>query len=216
MRARPFFVITVTDTCTGISPDVLDRIFDPFFTTKEPGKGTGLGLATVQGIVKNHGGFIEVRSEVGKGTGFKVWLPAQPSRTSAASEEAQPTLPAGNGELILIVDDEAAIRQIARATLENYGYHAITANDGAEAVTLYQQRKAEIKAVILDSMMPLMDGEATARALQEITPGVRIVRVSGGATEDHAIAGREAVFLTKPYTASQLLVALRASLTRGV
>jgi PAS domain S-box-containing protein len=216
-KPGPYVAITVADTGTGIPPEVLDRIFEPFFTTKEPGKGTGLGLATVQGLVKNHGGFIEVQSEVGKGTAFKIYLTAQEKKSSRAAEETRPTLPMGNGELVLVVDDESAIRQIARATLESYGYRVITANDGAEAVALYEQKKAEIKAVVLDSMMPLMDGAATARALRDIAPNVRIVGVSGGARGDHATADRDVirVFLTKPYTASQLLVALRKVLTEA-
>jgi PAS domain S-box-containing protein len=214
-KPGPYVVITVADTGTGIAPEVLDRIFEPFFTTKEPGKGTGLGLATVQGIVKNHHGFIEVQSEIGKGTQFRIHLPAQERKTSPGADETQPALPPGNGELVLVVDDEAAIRQIARATLESYGYRVITANDGAEAVALYEQKQAEIKAVVLDSMMPLMDGAATARALRDIAPNVRIVGVSGGARGDQAPGDPNIirVFLTKPYTASQLLVALRTVLT---
>lgn len=207
-------VVTVGDTGTGIPPAILGSIFDPFFTTKGPGKGTGLGLATVSGILKNHHGFVEVQSEEGKGTRFNLYLPAADATAVTTGDVPMVELPVGNGELILVVDDEVAIREIAKATLENYGYRVLTAHSGAEALGLFRQNEREVRAVVLDSIMPLMDGAATARALQEIAPGVRIVAVSGMGGEEEMSrqpAGVRA-YLTKPYTAGQLLTSLRQAL----
>jgi hypothetical protein len=193
---------------------MLEEIFEPFFTTKEPGKGTGLGLATVRGILKNHGGFVEVQSEIGKGTQFEVWLPAIEKKTAQPGEERPVEMPAGRGELILVVDDEEAIQQIARATLENYGYRVLSAVNGVEAVSLYKRHGSEVKAVLLDSTMPLMDGAATLRVLRQIAPDVSILGVSGLDAETGFCVGADGVqaFLTKPYTAQDLLVKLSAVL----
>jgi len=212
VKSGPSVVITVADTGMGIAAEMLEEIFEPFFTTKEPGKGTGLGLATVRGILKNHGGFVDVQSEVGKGTQFEVWLPAIEKRTVQPGEEKQAEMPAGHGELILVVDDEEAIQQIARATLENYGYRVLAAVNGVEAVMLYKRHGSEVKAVLLDSTMPLMDGAATLRVLRQIAPDVSIVGVSGLDSETGFAVGPGGVqaFLTKPYTAQDLLVKLHA------
>ena len=214
VKAGPFVVLRVVDTGTGIPPELLERIFEPFFTTKEPGKGTGLGLATVRGILKNHGGFVEVKSEVGKGTSFRICLPAAEPQSSQTTFTKQAELPVGHGELVLVVDDEEAIQQIARATLENFGYRVISANNGAEALAVYKQHGNEVKAVILDSMMPFMDGAATIRALREIAPRLRIVGVSGLSVDDEISTGAGGVqaFLTKPYTAQDLLLKLHVVL----
>jgi CheY-like chemotaxis protein len=201
--------VTVSDTGTGIPEELRERIFDPFFTTKEAGKGTGLGLATVRGIVKNHRGLVTVQSEVGKGSSFKIHLPALEKRSLFDREPQEAPLPTGKGELILVVDDEAAIRQIAKATLENYGYQVLTSTNGVEAVALFKQQP-QVKAVVLDSMMPYMDGAATAGALREIDSNVKIVRVSGlSPGEDTSAANALEAFLTKPYSAGQLLAALQ-------
>jgi len=214
VKAGPFVVLMVVDTGSGIPSELLERIFEPFFTTKEPGKGTGLGLATVRGILKNHGGFVEVKSEVGKGTSFRICLPAAEPQSSQTTFTKQAELPVGHGELVLVVDDEEAIQQIARATLENFGYRVISANNGAEALAVYKQHGNEVKAVILDSMMPFMDGAATIRALREIAPRLRIVGVSGLSVDDEISTGAGGVqaFLTKPYTAQDLLLKLHVVL----
>jgi PAS domain S-box-containing protein len=212
--AKPgsFVLITVSDTGTGIVPELIDKIFEPFFTTKEIGKGTGLGLSTVLAIVKGHGGFINVYSEVGKGTKFKVYLPAIVTRTETKKTQAKkPELPLGHGESILVVDDEESICEITKETLENYGYTAMTASDGAEAVALFTQNKGSIKAVLTDMMMPHMDGAATIRALKKIDPGVRIIAASGLMTDEKiAESGKAGIqaYLQKPYTAEKLLTTL--------
>jgi len=208
LEAKPgrFVLITIADSGMGISPNIINRIFEPFFTTKELGKGTGLGLSTALGIVKSHGGFINVYSEPGRGNQFKIYLPAAES-PFAVGADASASLPLGRGELILVVDDEIAIREITKGTLEAYGYRALTAADGTEAVALYAQHKDEIKAVLTDLMMPYMDGPVTIRALHKLNPNVRIIASSGLAENSRAIEGAR-LFLPKPYTAERLLNAL--------
>ncbi|MGI0488249.1 GAF domain-containing protein [Pantanalinema rosaneae CENA516] len=205
-RIGAYVVITVTDTGVGIAPDILDRIFEPFFTTKEVGKGTGLGLSTVIGIIKSHQGFITVSSKLGKGTQFKVFLPAV--EEASADLEAELELPAGNGELILVVDDEAPIREIARNSLKTYNYRVLTANDGVEAIALYAQYRDDIRLVLVDMMMPLMDGANTIRALKKINPQSKIIGSSGLVSSlplpEAKLIDAQA-FLPKPYTMQELL-----------
>jgi CheY-like chemotaxis protein len=210
-RIGPYVVIIVADTGTGIPTEVMDRIFEPFFTTKEHGKGTGLGLSTVLGIVKSHGGFITVYSEVGRGTAFRVYLPAIKTTETLKAEEHQHELPAGNGESILVVDDEDQIREMTKKSLETHGYKVITASDGKEAIALYSQHRELIKAVLMDMMMPVMDGPASIRQLHKIDPGVKVIAVSGLTEKDKLAKVDETlvhVFLTKPYTAEKLLNAV--------
>jgi CheY-like chemotaxis protein len=218
-KAGAYVVIEVSDTGTGIPADIIDKIFDPFFTTKELGEGTGLGLSTTLAIVKAYGGFVNVYSEPGKGTQFTVYLPAViTAETQRVGEPGE--VPLGHGELILVVDDEAAVRDIARATLEAYNYRAITAADGAEAVASYAQRQNEIAVVLSDSSMPVMDGVALARALKSINPAVNIVSMSGlrknGKTVQVPLApGIIKVFLPKPFTAEQLIRTLHEVLEKS-
>ncbi len=205
-RPGPYIVITVSDTGTGIPPEIMDRIFEPFFTTKEHGKGTGLGLSTALGIVKSHGGFITVYSEVGKGTAFKVYLPAIAMAETQKAEDRQLELPAGHGESILVVDDEDQVREMTRKTLETHGYKVITANNGKEAIASYLQHRELIRAVLIDMMMPVMDGPASIRELLKINPGLKIIAVSGLTEMDKLARVDEAhAFLTKPYTTEKLL-----------
>lgn len=202
-----YIVITISDTGTGISPEILERIFEPFFTTKEVSKGTGLGLSTVSGIVRNHGGFIEVATQVGKGTKFQVFLPKGEGTASEVTTEIE--LPLGKGDLILVVDDEAVVQQTTQATLADYNYRNLVANDGIEAIALYAQYQSEISAVLLDMLMPNMDGFTTIRTLQTLNSNAKIIAMSG--LPDHkeksmAIGAKK--FLSKPYTATDLLTAL--------
>jgi CheY-like chemotaxis protein len=210
-RAGRFVMITVTDTGPGMPADVQSRIFEPFFTTKEMTKGTGLGLSTALTIVKSHGGFINVYSELHKGSQFTLYLPALDEQRTATVRALQTDLPLGNGELVLIVDDEEAIREITRSTLETFGYRVLTASDGTEALALYADRKSEIDVVLTDMVMPFMDGPATIRALQRMNPGVRIIAASGltmGLRAGEASLDGVSVFLNKPYTAEKVLKAL--------
>jgi PAS domain S-box-containing protein len=206
-----FVLVTISDTGVGIPAEIIDKIYEPFFTTKEFGKGTGLGLSTAIGIIKSHGGFINVYSEVGKGTEFRIYLPAVGPGTTEASQVDTRELPVGHGETILVVDDEAAIREIARATLDAFGYKVLTAGDGTEALALYAQDKDKIKVVVMDMVMPFLDGPATIRALQRLDPRVRIVATSGLPAEAKGLDAFRAnvrSFLHKPYTAEKLLITL--------
>lgn len=203
-KAGCYVAVTVADTGSGIPPELLNRIFDPFFTTKEVGKGTGLGLSTVRGIVKNHGGFVKVYSELGKGTKFQVFLPAIEGEASLTTVEQ--AMPRGKGELILIVDDEASILEITQTSLENYNYRTIPASDGLEAIALYREHQQGISVVLMDMMMPNLDGVSAMRALQEINPGVKIIATSGLlANRNLALGANVKTFLLKPYTTAQLL-----------
>ncbi|VVB90860.1 Methanogenesis regulatory histidine kinase FilI [uncultured archaeon] len=214
-KAGPYIVIAVSDTGIGIPPEILDRIFEPFFTTKEPSKGTGLGLSIVLGIVKSHGGFINVHSEVGKGTVFKVYLPAITTTETQKADDGRPELPAGHWESILVVDDEPQIRDITRAILESHGYRVLTADDGKEAIILYSQYRDEIKLVLMDMMMPVMDGSMSIRELHKVDPEVKIIAVSGLIEKDKLanVAGTVHAFLPKPYTTERLLKTIQEVLT---
>jgi PAS domain S-box-containing protein len=208
-EARPgrYVLFTVSDTGTGIPPEILDRIFDPFFTTKQPGKGTGLGLASVAGIVKGHGGFVTVYSEPGHGTTFRVYLPAESDRT-VPEETAKRASPTGNGELILVVDDEANIRETVKAMLERKGYRVTTAANGEQALLELNNRSGEIKLVLTDIMMPVMGGFALIRSLRTIAPSLPVIACSGlprGVDLDILGDARIGAFLSKPFDSSTLL-----------
>jgi PAS domain S-box-containing protein len=210
-KAGRFVVINVSDTGPGMTQEIQTRIFEPFFTTKEMTKGTGLGLSTALTIVKSHGGFINVYSELHKGSQFAVYLPALDMPGTFDAAAAQTDLPLGNGELVLVVDDEDSIREITRGTLETFGYTVLTASDGTEALALYADKKNEIAVVLTDMVMPFMDGPATIRALQRMNPNVKIIAASGLGTGHRAGEGLlegVSVFLNKPYTAEKLLKTL--------
>ncbi|MDZ7781119.1 MAG: response regulator [Gemmatimonadota bacterium] len=210
--AGPHVRVTITDTGVGMSAEVLEMAFEPFFTTKEVGSGTGLGLSTVAAIIKSHGGLMNLSSEPRKGTTFQVFLPAEQSE--ATVEPASPPVERllGCGELILVVDDERSIRSITQQTLEAFGYRAVTALDGADALAVYGMRGQEISAVLVDMMMPVMDGTTTIRALRRIDPDVPIL-ASSGVAEHSEVARMDELavgyFLSKPYTATDLLTALK-------
>ncbi|PSB34833.1 hybrid sensor histidine kinase/response regulator [Chlorogloea sp. CCALA 695] len=212
-RVGAYITIAIADTGMGIAPETLTRIFEPFFTTKSLGAGTGLGLSTVLGIVKSHGGFIQVYSKVEQGTEFQIYLPA--IQSTATQENSDFELPLGQGELILVVDDESAIREVTKVSLEIYNYKAITAADGKEAVALYTKHQAEIRVVLTDMMMPVMDGPTTIRTLQQINPNVKVIAVSGLSSSDKlAAAASSGVtnFLSKPFSAKELLQTLSSVL----
>jgi PAS domain S-box-containing protein len=213
-----YVLIRVTDTGTGIPSEVLEKVFDPFFTTKEPGKGTGLGLSTVLGIVKSHGGFVQIQTEVNKGTTFLIYLPAQEGMQTQTADNEPRDLPSGNGELLLAVDDEAAVLTMTKETLEAFGYRVITARDGAEAIATYTAHRNEIKGVLTDMLMPHMDGPSTIRVLKRIDPLVRIIAASGLMDNEKVkdATGLENIaFLMKPFTADKLLTAVHKVLSEA-
>jgi CheY-like chemotaxis protein len=203
-----YVVVRVTDTGTGIPKEILDKIFEPFFTTKEVGKGTGLGLASVLGIVKSHGGFVQVQTAVGKGTTFLVYLPAlEKAQTGQGDTEAR-ELRKGHGELILAVDDEASVLSMTKETLETYGYRVVTARDGTEAVAVFTAHRQEIKVVLTDMLMPFMDGPTTIRVLRKLDPDLKVIAASGLMDQDKvrdATGIDNLAFLLKPYTTERLL-----------
>jgi two-component system, cell cycle sensor histidine kinase and response regulator CckA len=218
-QAGSYLVVTVADTGMGIQPQILGNIFDPFFTTKDIGKGTGLGLSTAMGIIKSHRGFIDVLSEVGVGTRFKVFLPAidiVAVESVAANTNAAfmvPKLPMGQSELILVVDDEVAVREITQVTLEVHGYRVVTASDGIEAIALYAEHKHEISVILLDMMMPSLDSATTIRTLRKLNSQVKIIAMSGLATNEaitRTMNEGVKAFLAKPFTADELLNLLTA------
>ena len=208
-RPGPYVCIKVEDTGTGIPKAIQDKIFDPFFTTKEPGKGTGLGLSTTLTIVKSHGGFIHCHSALGKGSTFEIYLPANATLVTVENVSAEESrLPRGHDELVLVVDDEEPIRNLAQKVLTRFGYRVLLAADGAEAVSLYAPRRNEIDVVITDMAMPVMDGTATIIALKAINSKVRIVSSTGLASDGGlAMAMNVGIqhFIPKPYTAETML-----------
>lgn len=215
--AKPsdYVCVTVTDTGAGISEEQMEKIFQPFFTTKAPGKGTGLGLSTSLNIIKNHDGFLTVKSKVGQGTEFKFYLPAMTaSMTSPTPKE--PLQPSGHGERILIVDDEAITLVIARTALENFGYQVLTANSGLEAIAILDERR-DVDVVISDLAMSVMSGSATVVALRRICPDVKIIVAGQSEKEAEEIKKKTKVdaFISKPFTVEKLLATLHQVLARN-
>ncbi|MBD1848209.1 PAS domain S-box protein [Cyanobacteria bacterium FACHB-63] len=199
-----YVVITVADTGTGISPKVRDLIFEPFFTTKSIGQGTGLGLSTVLGIVRSHGGFLQVSSEVGQGTQFHVYLPTTAAPIIGSKPIDEP--PQGNGELVLMVEDDAAVQYVHCSVLESHDYQILVARDGVEAIALYAKHQENIQAVLMDVMMPDIDGISAIRALRRLNPAVRIIAMSGlSSNREAALAAGATVFLSKPFVMENLL-----------
>jgi PAS domain S-box-containing protein len=214
IEAKPirYVMLRVEDTGTGMPPGVLEKIFDPFYTTKPIGKGSGLGLATVRSIVQSHGGFVSVYSQVGKGTSFKAYIPAAEQGSAAQPEAVPETIPVGNGELVLVVEDEVSVRDITRQILETYGYRVVVAVDGTEALVQFLEKQAEISLIITDMMMPYMDGAATIRAVRKVAPDARIIATSGLMVSEYAHEANNLgvqAFLPKPYTAMTLLRSIR-------
>lgn len=177
-KPGPYVVVSVADTGEGIPREIIDRIFDPFFTTKPVGQGTGLGLSTVLAIARNHGGFVTVYSEPGRGTVFKVYLPAD-EEAAAETTDVVSTAPRGNGEQLLFVDDEEPIREATRHVLEEHGYRVLTATNGEEGVRLFVQNRETVRLVITDMMMPVMGGLDMIRSLRIADDHIRIIATSG-------------------------------------
>lgn len=203
----------VTDTGTGIPPEIIERIFEPFFSTKGPDKGTGLGLSTVIGIVKSHGGFVRVYSVPGQGTTFTVYLPAHGEESAAVNGEKMADGFSGNGETILVADDEPSVRQAARAVLTSLNFNVLTASDGTEALIQVAEKRSDLRAVLTDLHMPHMDGLAFVRALKRMLPDVGIIVASGRLDEREAkefkTLGVSSV-LEKPFNQKKLVEALKS------
>lgn len=215
-RAGNFVRWTVRDTGTGMPPDVIRRIFDPFFTTKEQGKGTGLGLSTVLGIVRSHEGFLRVDSTPGIGSAFEIYLPAATAASAAPAGEERPGAFRGNGETILVVDDEDTVREISRTVLTGLNFNVLLAGDGTEALIQVADHPGDIRLVITDYDMPHMNGQMLVPALRRMIPDARIVLASGTLDEQKtaalAVEGVDAI-LDKPFSQAKLVEALRQALS---
>jgi len=209
-----FVLLSVADTGTGMPPDVLERMFEPFFTTKPIGQGTGLGLAVVFGIVQGHHGWIDCESEVGKGTRIDVLLPRAAVSTPGSKSTSDENLPLGHGETILLVDDEALVRDVARNTLSGLGYHVLTARDGVEAIVTYEREKNQVQLVVMDLTMPNISGREAFLRIRAIDPSARVLFASGHSEGELLDEELDLAlgFLSKPYTASTLGHAVRKAL----
>jgi two-component system cell cycle sensor histidine kinase/response regulator CckA len=229
MPAADYVLVEITDSGTGIPPDILDKIFEPFFTTKEVGKGTGLGLSTVYGIVKQTGGFIYPESEVGKGTSFRIFLPrhhpepeeAQPAKpTAAATPEAETKAAPPAADLtgqgtILLVEDEEGLRGLNARGLASRGYTVLEAGNGIEAVDVFDSRNGQVDLVVSDVVMPEMDGPTLLKELRRRNPEVKIIFVSGyaeDAFEKNLPEGGQFAFLPKPFTLKQLVASVKETM----
>jgi CheY-like chemotaxis protein len=200
-----YVLLEVTDAGCGIPAEVRERIFEAFFTTKAVGEGTGLGLSTVMTIVRAHGGSVQVESETGRGSTFKVYLPAQREPLSAqVGKSAAAPPPRGRNQLIL---------SMTQQTLETYGYRVLRAEDGAHAIALFAQHQAEIALVMLDMMMPVMDGPALIKALRRIDPKVKIIATSGlQSIEDSPAVAGVRHFIVKPFSGEVMLETIARAL----
>ena len=210
-----YVMISVEDSGMGMKREVFERIFDPFFTTKEIGKGTGLGLSTAMMIVNGHDGFMNVYSEPGLGSRFSVYLPVDPAGVDSKPLLGIVDLPRGNGELILIVDDEASIREITMATLEKFGYSVRSAANGAEALELLESVGEEFAAILTDIAMPVLDGTELIRRVRESDKHLPIIAMSGLMNPEQADAIRAKGIthvLEKPFSAETLLNSIKNAL----
>jgi CheY-like chemotaxis protein len=218
VRPGAYVLLAVTDSGIGMDEATKDRLFEPFFTTKERGQGTGLGLATVYGIVTEAGGSINVYSELGIGATFRIYLPLVTAAESAATASARPhRAPArGDGRTVLVVEDEPALARVITRILNNGGYHVVTAANGAEALRLYGQHGCA--ALLTDVIMPEMSGRRLAELLRERQPGLPVLYMSGysnGLLGTTHVIDEDIAFIEKPFTASDLLHKLAAACERS-
>jgi PAS domain S-box-containing protein len=207
---RPFLRLTVSDTGSGIAPDVRQRLFEPFFTTKSDGKGTGLGLATVRTIVGQHQGHVAVRSELGRGSSFDIFLPAAPAPVAAPDPGTASTAQAGNGETIVLVEDDPLVRDVARRMLDRLGYRVLPAPDGVEGLDLIRSPSTRIDLLVTDVVMPGMSGPELASRARRVRPGLPVVFVSG--YPQPVGSGGAVEVLAKPFSVEALAARVRAAL----
>ncbi|MBI2494140.1 MAG: response regulator [Candidatus Rokubacteria bacterium] len=213
---QPHVLLAVSDTGSGMDAATRSRVFDPFFTTKEPGKGTGLGLSTVYGIVAQSGGLIEVESEPGLGTTFKIFLPRVAVAVDAAAEEAAKRPPLRGSETILLVEDEEGVRELAREILVAHGYTVLEAAGPTEALRLAEAHEGVIHLLLTDVVMPVMRGDALAKRIAPLRPATRVLYITGyadGQLVSPTALGPDLVLLPKPFTPDALLLRVRDVLT---
>jgi PAS domain S-box-containing protein len=219
-RVGRFACLRVTDHGSGMSPQIISRIFDPFFTTKDVGKGTGLGLSTIHGIVKQHDGWVEVTSEVGKGSTFEIFLPSCDAMPAEATPKEKPAAPAeGKGEVILVVEDEVAVRELACMALRRRGYQVLQASNGPAAIEVWKQNTTPVDLLLTDMVMPNgMSGGELAKDLAARNPNLKIIYTSGYSPEilkQDSLLTQGINFLPKPYDLPALLKAVRLCLDGG-
>ena len=217
-RAGEYVLLSVSDTGRGMAKDVVEHIFEPFFTTKEFGKGTGLGLASVYGIVKSYGGYVSCYSEVGQGTTFKLYLPAAQRQKGAEEKTVEEDLPRGGDEMILLVDDEQSIRTFAAAALGRFGYRVVTGASGEEALDIIGRTGEKIALTILDLGMPGMGGHKCLQEIRKNNPSAKVLIASGYSMNGHVRKSLEtgaAGYIGKPYRINVLLRKVRAILDEG-
>jgi len=218
-QAGPHVRVSVTDTGMGIPAALIEKIFDPFFTTKGMGKGTGLGLSTVLGIVKSHGGFVTVRSEEGRGTEFALYLPAMLAPPPPSALSANPFLPLGRDERVLVVDDEEPMREALRLVLEQSGYRVVVASDGAHGLEAFDRQPDEIAALVTDLAMPSLSGDRLIVAIRERRPRLPVVAISGFVkpSVERALSELDPAvpILAKPVSSETLLAALERALAES-
>ena len=210
--------LSIRDNGCGMGPDVLSHLFEPFFTTKEPGRGTGLGLSTVYGIVKQHRGHIDVQSEPGQGSTFAVYLPRVDAKPAAQRPAARDRLMPGGRETVLFVEDEVALRDLMHRVLAKGGYTVLAAGDGLEALALVEGHSGRIDLVVTDVVMPRMSGPELATRLRKRDPGIRLLYVSGYTADQlrsQTDLGEDATLLAKPFTSDGLLLKVREVLDRS-
>ncbi|MGE5893377.1 MAG: response regulator, partial [bacterium] len=191
----------------GIAPEILNKIFDPFFTTKEEGKGTGLGLATVYGIVKDHRGYITVESAVGKGTTFHIYIPAKPAVQRQVEEKSTARL--FGDESILIIEDEREILDLSKHILDKHGYNVIATTDPRNGVKIYETMHERIDLTITDMIMPDMNGKQVIEAIRTVDKGAKIMVISGQADQISETKVKIDGFLRKPFDSTQILESVR-------
>jgi CheY-like chemotaxis protein len=212
VKPGPFVTVTVTDTGMGMEKTVQERIFEPFFTTKD--HGTGLGLSVLYGVVQSHGGFINLESEPGRGTTFTLFLPRSDQRIKVARQERQQQIPRGT-EHLLVIEDEASVREIARDMLTDLGYTVITAPDGRTGVDTYRSRQASVDLILLDMNMPLMGGREAFEKIKRINPGIRIIILTGygeRVIESSSFPGEVNGFVQKPFHLEDIAMKVRKAL----
>ncbi len=213
----PWVRLTVQDTGEGMSEEVQRQAFEPFFTTKPTGKGTGLGLSIVHGIVRQHGGAVAVSSAPGAGTTVTIHLPASEAAPTALAAPAPTALGPGGHETILLAEDEEAVRRVLSTTLRRAGYQVVEAVDGADAVTRFRERRAEVALCLMDVIMPRLNGREALEAIRLLKPGARVLLLSGftgDVLEDRGLDMESVGLLQKPLAPGELLVQVRRALDR--
>jgi CheY-like chemotaxis protein len=212
-----YALLSVTDSGIGMDERTKERIFEPFFTTKELGRGTGLGLSTVYGIVKQHNGYINVYSEQQRGTTFKIYLPLIESEAAESAGITPDAYPKGGTETVLVAEDDEAVRRLTKDVLEKYGYRVIDARDGEEAIEKFMENKEEIRLLLLDVIMPKKNGKEVYEEINKAKPGINVLFLSGHTAElihKKGILEEGLNFILKPVSPQKLLRKVREVLDR--